>query len=285
MKVGKGIWVNRAELEGILWYISVGSEPENTAIMNCCLCKEEREVRCMEKRYNKRKYIVIILLSVIAVGLCGGLFWYLGRRETENAVAADSGNIGNGAAGSQDGASRQGDEVKEATNQQAEVPAEGLGMVSDGSTEDGEATDDQESGQKDAEPKDEMSGVQGSSQNGGMESESEPSGEQNGGMEPESKPSGSPESGQGGDSKSEPEGGMNPEQSQEPPVEQENGEPKEYNPQPEQTQQGTGNPQGGEKRSDGAIYVPGFGWIEDSGEANSTTVAPNAGTGDAVGDM
>lgn len=280
MKVGKGIWVNRAELEGILWYISVGSELENTAIMNCCLCKEEREVRCMEKRYNKRKYIVIILLSVIAVGLCGGLFWYLGRRDTENAVVADSENIGNGEAGSQDRASRQGDEVKEATNQQAEVPAERLGMVSDGSAEEGEAIDGQESGQKDAEPKDEMSGIQGASQNGGIESESEPSGEQNGGMEPGIKPSGSQESGQRGDSKSEPDGGMNLEQSQEPPVEQENGEPKEHNP-----QQGTGNPQGGEKRSDGAIYVPGFGWIEDSGETNSTTVAPNAGTGDAVGDM
>lgn len=232
----------------------------------------------MEKRYNKRKYIVIILLSVIAVGLCGGLFWYLGRRDTENSVVADSGNIGNGEPGFQDGTSRQGDEVKEATDQQTEVSAEGLGMVSEGSAEakgslpeNGEATDDQESGQKDTEPKDETSGIQGVSQNGGME--------------PESKPSGSPESGQGGDSKSEPDGGMNLEQSQEPPVEQENGEPKEHNPQPEQSQQGTGNPQGGEKRSDGAIYVPGFGWIEDSGEANSTTVAPNAGTGDAVGDM
>ncbi|RFZ77813.1 hypothetical protein DS742_16295 [Lacrimispora amygdalina] len=44
-------------------------------------------------------------------------------------------------------------------------------------------------------------------------------------------------------------------------------------------------PQGGEKRSDGAIYVPGFGWIEDSGEENETKTAPNAGTGEPVGDM
>lgn len=44
-------------------------------------------------------------------------------------------------------------------------------------------------------------------------------------------------------------------------------------------------PQGGEKRSDGAIYVPGFGWVEDSGEENETKTAPNAGTGDPVGDM
>jgi len=44
-------------------------------------------------------------------------------------------------------------------------------------------------------------------------------------------------------------------------------------------------PQGGEKRSDGAVYVPGFGWVENSGEQNRTESAPNAGTGDPVGDM
>ena len=64
---------------------------------------------------------------------------------------------------------------------------------------------------------------------------------------------------------------------------------------PAETNQGSGNgsnstqeqnqPQGGEKRSDGAIYVPGFGWVEDSGEENETIIAPNAGTGEPVGDM
>lgn len=49
--------------------------------------------------------------------------------------------------------------------------------------------------------------------------------------------------------------------------------------------QGQTQPQGGEKRSDGAIYVPGFGWVEDSGEENETIIAPNAGTGEPVGDM
>lgn len=44
-------------------------------------------------------------------------------------------------------------------------------------------------------------------------------------------------------------------------------------------------PQGGEKRADGAIYVPGFGWIENSGEENETIIAPNAGTGKPIGDM
>lgn len=51
-------------------------------------------------------------------------------------------------------------------------------------------------------------------------------------------------------------------------------------PQPEPDQ-----PHGGETRSDGAVYVPGFGWIEDSGEENQTIIAPNAGTGEPVGEM
>lgn len=54
----------------------------------------------------------------------------------------------------------------------------------------------------------------------------------------------------------------------------------EHTPEPEPDQ-----PQGGETRSDGAVYVPGFGWIEDSGEENQTIIAPNAGTGEPVGEM
>lgn len=65
-----------------------------------------------------------------------------------------------------------------------------------------------------------------------------------------------------------------------PPAETNQGSGNGSNSTPEQTQ-----PQGGEKRSDGAIYVPGFGWVEDSGEENKTNDAPNAGTGEPVGDM
>ena len=54
----------------------------------------------------------------------------------------------------------------------------------------------------------------------------------------------------------------------------------EQKPKPEQDQ-----PQGGDTKKDGSIYVPGFGWIEDSGEENTTTTAPNAGTGKPVGEM
>lgn len=53
----------------------------------------------------------------------------------------------------------------------------------------------------------------------------------------------------------------------------------EHTPQPEPNQ-----PQGGETRSDGAVYVPGFGWVPYEGE-NSTETAPNAGTGKPVGEM
>lgn len=38
-------------------------------------------------------------------------------------------------------------------------------------------------------------------------------------------------------------------------------------------------------RQDGAIYVPGFGWIPDSGEENVCIIAPHAGTGEIVGEM
>ena len=40
----------------------------------------------------------------------------------------------------------------------------------------------------------------------------------------------------------------------------------------------------GEPPSEGAIYVPGFGWVEYEGP-NSHGTAPNAGTGDIIGDM
>lgn len=44
-------------------------------------------------------------------------------------------------------------------------------------------------------------------------------------------------------------------------------------------------PKGGENRSDGAVYVPGFGWIEDSGEENKTKDGNFDITGEKVGDM
>lgn len=55
--------------------------------------------------------------------------------------------------------------------------------------------------------------------------------------------------------------------------------------QPEHTPQSDTNQlQSGDKQ-DGKIYVPGFGWIEDEGGGSNVHEAPNAGTGEAVGDM
>lgn len=69
------------------------------------------------------------------------------------------------------------------------------------------------------------------------------------------------------------------------------GDDAEYGVQPEHNPETTPPPvnppqeaQGGDTRSDGAIYVPGFGWVENSGE-NTQTIAPNAGTGEIVGEM
>lgn len=52
---------------------------------------------------------------------------------------------------------------------------------------------------------------------------------------------------------------------------------------PKPTQPDT--PKSGDRNDKGEIYVPGFGWVEDSGEDNTQEEAPNAGTGDPIGDM
>lgn len=44
-------------------------------------------------------------------------------------------------------------------------------------------------------------------------------------------------------------------------------------------------PTSGDVNESGAVYVPGLGWIEDSGEPNTVITAPNAGTGDVIGEM
>lgn len=51
-------------------------------------------------------------------------------------------------------------------------------------------------------------------------------------------------------------------------------------PHPEPTQ-----PEDGTIRQGGAIYVPGFSWIPDSGEEKVCIIAPHAGTGEIVGEM
>lgn len=58
----------------------------------------------------------------------------------------------------------------------------------------------------------------------------------------------------------------------------------EYTPEQSKPDSKPDQPQGGEKK-DGQIYVPGFGWIQDEGGGSDVKDAPNAGTGDKVGDM
>lgn len=60
-------------------------------------------------------------------------------------------------------------------------------------------------------------------------------------------------------------------------------QPPEYT--PEQTQPSANTPQGGDTNGNGQVWVPGFGWVTPSGEPNTQGTAPNAGTGDPVGDM
>jgi hypothetical protein len=49
--------------------------------------------------------------------------------------------------------------------------------------------------------------------------------------------------------------------------------------------QESNTPKSGDKNDKGEIYVPGFGWIPDEGGGVDVEEAPNAGTGDPIGDM
>lgn len=60
--------------------------------------------------------------------------------------------------------------------------------------------------------------------------------------------------------------------------------PPEYKPEQTKPNQDTGKPKDGDKK-DGKIYVDGFGWITDTNGNVEVEDAPNAGTGKPVGDM
>jgi hypothetical protein len=160
------------------------------------------------RNYNTKKKTVIIILSLVAVCLAGGLFYYIGTM---------------------DGQSPAPEESMPSVETQVIVPEIKIEKPSD---------DEPKSTEEVAPP---------------ISSETQSSAQ--------SKPSdGKPKS---------PDQATPP---SEPPAEN-SGSQNEQN-----------QPQGGEKRSDGAVYVPGFGWVEYEGE-NSQGTAPNAGTGEPVGDM
>lgn len=60
--------------------------------------------------------------------------------------------------------------------------------------------------------------------------------------------------------------------------------PPEYTPEQTKPSTETDTPKSGDKK-DGKIYVPGFGWVEDKGGGVEVKTAPNAGTGEVIGDM
>ena len=62
-------------------------------------------------------------------------------------------------------------------------------------------------------------------------------------------------------------------------------QPPEYTPEQTEPSANTGTPQGGDTNGNGQVWVPGFGWMTPNGEPNTQGTAPNAGTGDPVGDM
>jgi len=45
----------------------------------------------------------------------------------------------------------------------------------------------------------------------------------------------------------------------------------------------TSAPQSGDTNSSGQIYIPGFGWVENEGGGVEVEEAPNAGTGEKIG--
>lgn len=61
--------------------------------------------------------------------------------------------------------------------------------------------------------------------------------------------------------------------------------PPEYTEEQTNPSKESSTPQSGDKRSDGAIFVPGFGWVEDSGIPNKQEEIELNLSGNIVGDM
>lgn len=185
----------------------------------------------MNKEYNKKKKVTIIVLSLAAICLAGGLFYYMGTLDNAEPPVAQ-------------------------TESQPDTEAEVV--VPEIKTEDTPSTNSEFDSSDVTEATDGTPSVTGDVQ------------EKPSANKPKSPSEATPPT-------------KAPAETDKAPVE---------NPdtsgtcQPENTPQTeTNQPQSGDKNSSGAIYVPGFGWVEDSGEENTTTVAPNAGTGEKVGDM
>lgn len=210
----------------------------------------------MKNDYNKKKRITILVLSAVAVCLAGGLFWYMGTLGSTQPPVAQT-------------------ESQPETEPVVTVPEIKPENITETSAAEPSTTEPSVTEPSTTEP----------------ETTSEP--KSTAGTEPENgthtgtvtsdvqkKPSeGRPKTPEEATAPAEPPKDVAVSSA---PVENPDAggtcQP-EHTPQPEQDQ-----PQGGETRSDGAVYVPGFGWVPYEGE-NSTGAAPNAGTGEPVGEM
>lgn len=203
----------------------------------------------MKNDYNKKKRIVIITLSVLAVCLAGGLFWYMGTLGNTQPPVSQA-------------------EVQ--TEQESVVPVPDIRpeRIAKPSTFSSEMTAEAETmSEPETVPEPKTTQVpERSTAAGTGEVQAKPSESKT--ISPtEATPPAEPPKDKIDSSVPI----ANPDA---------NGQCQpEHTPQPE-----TNQPQGGEKQN-GQIYVPGFGWIEDEGGGSDVQEAPNAGTGKPVGEM
>lgn len=199
----------------------------------------------MKNDYNKKKRIAIVTLSILAVCLAGGLFWYMGTLGNTQPPVAQM----------------ESQPERETTVAVPEIKPEG---TAEPMTFASEMTLEAET---ESEP----------------ETTPEPESAPTAGTimgDVQAKPSaGKPKTPEQATPPAEP-----PRETSESSVPVENPDAggqcqPEHTPQPEAEQ-----PKCGEKR-DGQIYVPGFGWVEDHGGGSEVHEAPNAGTGKPVGEM
>lgn len=200
----------------------------------------------MKNDYNKKKRITIIALSAVAVCLAGGLFWYMGTLGSTQPPVAQT-------------------ESQPETEPVVTVPE----IKSENTTEPSVTEPITTEPETTSEPKSTAGAEPENSGHTGTVT-----------SEVQKKPSeGKPKIPEKATPPAEP---PKDEAQANAPVENPDAggtcQP-EHTPQPEPDQ-----PQGGEKQN-GKIYVPGFGWIEDEGGGSDVHEAPNAGTGEPVGEM
>ncbi len=208
----------------------------------------------MKNEYNKKKRITIILLAAVAVCLAGGLFWYMGTLgNTQPSVSLAENQL-------ETETTVTVPEIQPETTSEPETVSEPETATEPETTSELKETVEPEASARQEKESSRAAGtVTGAVQE---------------------KPS--------ADKPKSPVEAIPP---AEPPTDaQENIAPvenpdadgqcqPEHTPQPEPEQ-----PQAGEKQ-DGKIYLPGFGWIEDSGGGSIVHEAPNAGTGKPIGEM